>query len=312
MTAKTIRNWLRKALAFVAFFCVPAVLLVVIAQKHEQHQQLRDEIAKLEKRRDDLQLLADRFRDDERAAYGAKRTLWSLLREAREAGDIPNLGGNRIISDHRGTDVLSIYVPRGNHSLEIKAKWGPRTGWLTQPPQDGSAKEPAPEMPTGERSWSVPLRSESGYWLETIARRRAGQLASQADRVNDFVQWMLTSSHPDFKPQREELPIEGFKQSGASWSGSGIVAFPNQIESQKTGQLKAPVASPEGVKLMTTKLLGRWQDEQFEVAFDVRLVSDGPAVVAASDAIRLVVLKRDQLLERDEGDGSYAVRGEDP
>ena len=72
--------------------------------------------------------------------------------------------------------------------------------------------------------------------------------------------------------------------------------------------LKVP--RPPGVTLMRMTLFGvsQEQEQPCEIAFTVRLASDMPACVSATEAQRIIILSRENLLEPYAGGGKYTLR----
>jgi hypothetical protein len=186
-----------------------------------------------------------------------------------------------------------MYVPEGSHTLEISSTWKPGPTPGASPDVDADEAESA-----GEKTWRVPLLPACGYWFKLAADRKGGS-----------IQWELTGNHPDFKTQTETVPLDGFSRQGSSWSGSDVlVLFPNQIERVSTNELKAVAMSRPGVRLMRAAFRGRRHERTYEVRFVVRLLSDGPACVSASDAQRFIVTGKEDLLQPYKGGGKYEIQ----
>ena len=283
---------LRKAIGLGAFLCLAIVLLAAITYVVMIRQSNAHEIAKLESTRDSLQVIADRLETEANQAENGKRVVLSLFRHCRTAKDIPDLQSNRIVARRQSFERLCIYVPEGSHTLEIKSTWKPTST------QDPSTEEDVPaDAGAGKKTWNLPLLPACGYCLKLSADRKGGP-----------IQWELTSNHPEFKTQTGTVPLDGFSHRGSSWSGSeDVVQFPNQIERLSIGELKTTAKPRLGINLMNTTLRGPRDDQQYEVSLTVRLLSDGPACVSASEAQRIIILGQENLLLPYEGGGKYDI-----
>lgn len=132
-----------------------------------------------------------------------------------------------------------------------------------------------------------------------------------SNRAGGPVRWELSGNHPGFKTQTETIPVDEFSQRGSSWSGTDVVRFPNQIEWSSIGELESAASAPPGVKLMEAALNGVCGEQPYEIAVDVRLFSEAPVYVSASDAQRIIILDRADLLQPYAGGGKYAIRAPD-
>ena len=187
-----------------------------------------------------------------------------------------------------------MYLPDGRHTLEIQSEWGPASR---------KQKFASGEIPgaAGVKTWHVPLLPCSGYWLTL-----------RADRSEEPIQWELTSNHSSFERKQETLPLEGFQYRGSSYSVDSTVQFPNQVKAFLAKDLEQASRTLEGVRLMSTTFNGSVGDENYAVKTTVRLRSEGPACISASDALRAFILKSDEYLLPYEGDGKYVIRRAQP
>jgi hypothetical protein len=281
-----------KVIGLAAFLGVTAVLLALVAHFTLNRRSTGREIASLESTRDRLQEMAERLTAEGEQAERDKRIVLDLLRNCRVAEDIPNLQCNRIVARHLGLEKLCVYVPKGSHSLEISSTWRPRGMQDPSTEVDGRAVAGA-----GEKTWNVPLFPASGYYLTFASDRKGGP-----------IHWELKSNHPEFKTQAEAVPVDGFSHQGSSWSGSDVVQFPNQIERFSTDELEAKAKARSGVNLMNATLYGSRLDQQYEVVLNVRILSVGPACVSATEAQRVIILRREDLLLPYQGGGKYEIR----
>lgn len=137
----------------------------------------------------------------------------------------------------------------------------------------------------------------SGYRLTVISERKSGP-----------VRWELTSNHSKFEPHTQAIPLDKFSHLGGRWAVTDVIQFPNQIDRFAVGRLKIAPQSPPGVNLMDAKLRGSRDGLQYEITFTVRLLSDGPVCVSATDAQRLIILGRKDLLLPYKGGGKYDLK----
>lgn len=288
----TRRRRLASAFGLALFLTAALFLLATIAFLTVHRRTTQQRVASLESKRNSLQEIVDRREAQRKQADNDKRILQRLLMQCRAAVDIPDLQGNRVVAHHQGVENLRIYVPAGSHTLEISTSWKPSAA-----PNATAEAEADESAPVGEKTWTVPLRSASGYWLELDSDRQGGP-----------IQWELTSNHPEFQTQHDTVPLDAFSHRGSSWSGSSVVCFPNQIEYFTKPQLESAGESPLGVLLSQATLRGARHEQPYEVAFDVRFLSEGPACISASEASRAFILGLDDRLLPYEGGGKYEIR----
>lgn len=289
---------LRRALGFVVFFVVAAALLAATAHFASLHRATAREVTSLQEKRDHLQKIAHRLQTERDQAESDERVIMEVLRHCRTAEDIPDFQSKLVVSQHHGIEKLCLYVPEGSHTLEISSSWKPAGS------PNEAAEEAADEAhPSGEKTWNIPLLGASGYRLS---------VASERNGKSGPVRWELTSNHSDFETRTETIPLDGFSHRGGSYSVTDVIQFPNQVDRLSIGSLKAAPASPPGLHLMDAKLRGLRDDQQYQITFAVRLLSDGPACVSASDAQRLIILGREDLLLPYEGGGKYELRPPSP
>jgi hypothetical protein len=285
----TGRSKLVRKLSTAVFFGIAALLVVLAACFTMSFRAAAREATSLESRRDELQAIADRLEERRGQAEIDQRIVMNLLALCRSAEDIPDLRGNRVAAQQQGLEKVCFYAPAGTHTLVVSYKWKP------QP----TSTEKAADANTGEQSWSVPLLPESGYFLTLTSDRKGGPVG-----------WELTGNHPRFETRAETALIKGFSQRGSSWSGSGLLLFPNQIERFTASELDAKRADPPGLRLLSGKLNGVCQEQSVEIAIEVHLKSSEPACISASEAQRIIVLGRDTLLEPYTGGGKYTLRSD--
>lgn len=286
----TGRSQFARKFRLAAFFGIAALLVVLAVRFTLSFRAAAREAASLETRRDELQTIADRLEQGRRQAELDRRIVTSLLGLCRSEEDIPDLQGNRVAGQAQDLEQLRFYAPTGTHTLEVSYKWKSKTASTATPEKPADAE-------AGEQDWSVPLLPEAGYFLTLTSDRNGGPVG-----------WKLTSNHAEFEMRTETAPIEGFSQRGSSWSGLDVLLFPNQIDRFTTSELDAKRAAPPGLRLLSGKLDGVCQGEPFEIAIEAYLKSSGPACVSASEAQRIVILNRGDVLRPYTGGGKYALR----
>lgn len=289
----------RRAVGLAVFLCAAAVLLGLVAYLAWMRRSTVDEITRRERTRDKLRVIADRLATESTQAESDKRVVLNMLRQCRAAEDIPDLRTKRIFAQHQGYGKMCMVVPEGSHVLEISWTWKPRPT-----PEDVADVDAGSDAsgPAGEETWNVPLLPASGYFLEAAGDRKGGP-----------IHWELTSNHPEFEPQAERVPFAGFSHRGSSWSTTDVALFPNQIAPFSIARVKAAATSrPAGVSLMETSLNGPRDGIQYVVTFSVRLLSDGPACISASDARSVIILGHGDLLLPYKSDGKYEIRVSNP
>lgn len=287
-------NRLRRMIGLAMFLSIAIALLALVGYVAKHRQSLQRELSSHVETRDRLQVIVDQLTNAESQAASDKRVVTNLLRHCRAAEDIPDLQSDRIVAMQKDLDTLCIYIPDGAHTLEIQCEWGP-----SSTKQSFTAEKIL--EPVGEKTWHVSLLPSAGYWLKL-----------RADRKGEPIQWDLTSNHPEFERQQETLPLEGFQYRGASYSFSRVIQFPNQVNAVLAQDLEAVSSRVEGVSLMNTTFRGPIGDEPYTVEVAVRLSSEGPACLSASDAIRAFVLQTNEYLLPYEGGGKYVIKTTQP
>ena len=282
---------LRRALALTVFLCVAAILITLIVYFAMLRRSASRDLAELQGIRQDLQVIVDRIDWTTNQASADKRVVWNMLRQCRAAEDIPALQSDRVFSDHSNTDRVVMYIPAGDHDLEISASWLPSN--TKNPSTTAETKEPGL---SGEKLWKIPVTGSGGYLLRLSTEHTGGA-----------IEWELTANHPDFRTQNGAVPLEDFQHSGASWSSKRVGEFPNQISPGWFLWSAEKIPKP-GVELFAVKLFGSQLEQDYEVRIDVRLTSHTPPCVTAADAQRLIIMKRSDVLMPYQGFGRYEVR----
>ncbi len=267
------RQQRRVTFGWVMFFVTMFACVVVIVYAASIRSIMHAKIVGLESTRDELQSKADAIAFQTRHIESLRRDTERVLRLCRTAEDIPDLGGNRIVVEHAGIQTVRLYVPAGSHTLQIASQWKPRTpGTL---PFASPIADLAAATDVQRKTWTVALLPASGYFLTTTTSRNGGA-----------IQWELTSNHPDFETQRGELPVVRFMHGGSSYHGSGIVAYPNQLQHFRDLEASVKANIPAGVDICRSTMSGPIDEVDHQFWFAVRVVSDGPWSMAASDVRR--------------------------
>lgn len=286
-----------------ALFCVGCLLfvgLMFLAWHYaEKRREFREEIAVLEQELSSLQELQKRLVDAERNAASDRQVITDCLRMCRSASDIPDLNCNRVLASANGFQDLCFYVPEGQHSFVIDARWK-------------ANGKPDTDTPENRKTWRIPLLPNSGYWMKI-----------HTDRDEVPIEWNLTSNHPEFQTQRESLPIDSFSGGGREQRSNKVVQYPNQLEEvyaaiKKITNLPAPGIDVFNLTLTGDSIIavdehnledhatGNKKRVPIEIEFKIQIESEGPLVVAASDANVFHILQsREQL--KYAGQGKYAI-----
>lgn len=292
MSEPTRRRKRRPRIATAILLAAIAFLVAAYAFVSADHSSLRDQLVEARAETDRLQTIADQIKSRAEQLGENLRIAQDVLRICRTPEDLPDLGGERIISimysdSHFG---LNFYVPDGKHTLEIISRWRPAV--------DKSAVKPDEiEQWTGAKTWRVPLAPASGYILKLDDDRRDDSRPAK---------WYLTGNSRDFESQSAVLPLVDFKPRGWSWSSHRTFAFPNQVPDRYVRH-RLP-NNPPGVTIMDVTLRGPHGEEQYEVHFSVRVCSEGPLTVPASAALGYFYQGKHHELSPYRGNGRYDVR----
>ncbi len=185
---------LRRAAALTVFLCVAAILITLIVHFAMLRRSASRDLAELQGMRQDLQVMVDRIDWTTNQASADKRVVWNMLRQCREAEDIPDLQNDRIFSDHSNTDRVVMYVPAGDHDLEISAFWLP----LNRKNPSTTTETKEPEL-SGEKLWKIPIKGSGGYLLQLSTEPTGGA-----------IEWELTGNHPRFSYAKRRCPVGKF------------------------------------------------------------------------------------------------------
>ena len=296
------RRWqLRRVINVAMPVCVGVVLLVLAVRYHGAQRTAPREIATVTTRRDELRALDDRLQADEKQAEADRRVIDDVLRNCRDADDIPDFGGPRIVFYSDSLKKLCLYVPEGDHTLEISCTWqpSPTVGPMANVVADDGVEQKdanAEAGPSDKETWKVPLLPASGYWL-----------AFTTDRPGEPIQWVLTGNHPDFETQTKTVSLDGASYRHLTWRGWKVeLRFPNEINRWKSiAAFEAAATSPPGVSLMSATVRSPRGEGQYDVTIAARLLSETPACVSASTALYIIAQRREDLLLPYEGGGKY-------
>jgi hypothetical protein len=267
------------------------MLITLIVHFAMLRRSASQNLAELKATREDLQVLVDRIDWTTNQASEDKRLVWNMLRQCREVEDIPDLQNEHIFSDHSNAEQAVMYLPAGDHDLEISAVWSP-----AQTPKLATTETNKPEL-SGEKRWKIPISGSGGYLLQLKTAHQGGP-----------IEWKLTGNHPDFRTQTGAVPLPEFRHGGASWSSSRVAEFPNQVSPDWFMKPAGITVKPASVQLFAVKLFGSQLEQEYEVSIEVRLKSHAPACITAADAQRLIITKRQHVLLPYRGGGRYEVR----
>ncbi|MGC6441873.1 MAG: hypothetical protein ACON4H_04355 [Rubripirellula sp.] len=216
----------------------------------------------------------------------------------RDADDIPDFNSSRIIRDCRADETLW-YTPAGHHRLEIAISKvlraptdpNPETGPITK-----LGQLPPPSAET-LNVWTVPLVGDAGYHFKVILHSDQRQL-----------KWNLSSnsqnstSRSELIQNRESNKLAPFPFANCCLDVQPVI-IPNEIPvakylrlndgrstEEKLAELRKLLETPSGVPLYAKRFISPQvtngkQEATYVVA---RLVSDGPAQIAPSDAKKLI------------------------
>lgn len=233
----------------------------------------------------------------QRATWHYEDAIRDFLKGWRDADDIPDFNSSRIITDYR-TDGSLWHAPSGDHRLEITISKD-STGF--KDPITGTMPPPGPLPPPSAETvkvWTVPLVGGAGYHFRVILHSNRRQLT-----------WNLSSNSPNFSPRTELIQSREANKLETlpyfSWIGARFqtLTIPNEIseasdlrlndgksEEEMLAELKKLLETPSGVILYIRRFIApKVANGKDEVTYVVaRLVSDGPARIAPSDAKKLI------------------------
>jgi hypothetical protein len=157
----------------------------------------------------------------------------------------------------------------------------------------------------------VSLRGDTGYLFEVIFDREAQQL-----------RWELSANDPEFGSRRETVLMGDFERAtGGVHIHQSPMFYPNQAlrnemplypsvrGSNLITELEKSAESPLPMGLFRD----RWESKTgnaaaAEIRIDVKLISEGPTQVAATDAVDIIRRGRSDVLMPYEGGGKYELR----
>ncbi len=287
-------NRMRTAIGLAAFILPAAILVAIIATLASMRAGMRSEIALQKANRDKVQSETHQIRDDALQLQKDRAKILDVLKQCRAADDVPALGGQRIAAAHRGLEHVVLYVPEGSHTLEISTAWQE-----DRPAASNKADQEAHESDspsTGDHTWQFPLQPSSGYLLKT-----------KSDRSKHSILWQLTGSHPEFEAKQATLPLEEFRHVGSSWSGSGIVTFPNPVLNPRSLLLSNSSVATAGVTICQGTMTGLVGEVSYKVTITIKVLTDGPPNISASAAQRAMKSGLESHLLRYCGDGRYEI-----
>jgi hypothetical protein len=272
------------SLKSVVFFVLAATLLIAVIGVELSKRQLRVSIETLDEKRLALEAEKQRRQDRVDRAGVDRQTLKEVLRACQNAAELPNFGGERIISVDVSGEQVAMWLPEGDFRLAIEAKW------------TASDEKQAANVVPGSYSKQIELAGGRGY-----------QFALWHSRKDPGVmRWRLESNDEAFAKRQEELPLPKFRQIVVSWSPRDHVLFPNQVGSRERLKLRKDNWTPAPLVLANWNRYGEGDEAELKLNVVVNLYSEADPVVAA-DTIDLgyIKMRYDELEYL--GDGRYAV-----
>ena len=288
-------------LSTVGFFCALVTLIAGLGWTIVMRRSLTSSIDKLHQELVPLKVLSSQRQAGTEQSNRDRIVLMNVLGHCRNVADVPDLGGSRIVAKQLNGEAIAFYVPDGQHTLSIKLSWETTD---SRQAQDGRAEQETAEPDskseaagTGEQSWSIPLIARRGYFLAMIVdSHREGPIG-----------WELTSNDQEFAAKKELLQLPTFRGTGASWSHYQVAGFPNEIDLHAIISKNAPSDPQLATRIGKWTKFGRVGNANLKVQYEVALSSDNPAVVSATNAETLLVLRKWDRITTYLGDGRYGI-----
>lgn len=204
----------------------------------------------------------------------ARQPVLSVLRQCAKASDIPSLRGKYIVSVGNLEEQLVLYVPDGQHELEIECTRS-----------DGDAN-------SEKRSWRVPLVAESGYLFRLNVRTK-----------DQPPSWEITSNDTAFRTQTETIFREPFWQSASSSTVNPYFQLPNQTD---------PTAAfiprdPPALKLLDKSFQDSTKGKESTLTFTVHLRSKNDPHCTWKERWKISTPAQEQRVMAYRGDGAYTL-----
>lgn len=231
----------------------------------EELAQSVETLRKLKGKQADLEAKKKQFREQREQERRDKDVVGELLALCRSAEDIPSFQSDQVIVG-RHYRRMRLYVPAGKHRLEISTinvdQKHTFLRWYSHN-YDGES----------EQTWSISVPGNSRYMLELIGD-------------NALEGWKLTGSDPAFEPRQEAVS----STFDGVMSSTGVsVFYPNQRPSDARGlSLQDAASHPPPLRLFRTGDFKVNGDTQKEFFIAVKLYSEGPATIQATDAIGVI------------------------
>jgi hypothetical protein len=290
----------RDSFVFGVLICITVALIVLSIRITKRTRVLSQKVARSEQRLRELLSMETDLREQ---PVQDRNAVDDFLQYCRSAEDIPDFESEHVIY-REDFNRLLCYVPAGKHQLEISVY---RLLKPTGPPQN----QPVANKPKKEKRWMVSLRGDTGYLFKVTSNVEAHLLS-----------WELSANHPEFESRKEIVATGDFEHVSQGFSiQQSPMFYPNQAQDSEM-HLRASVY---GTNLITeweksaatpppVALFGdRWKSKTgnsagAEIRIAVKLVSEGPTQVAASDAVKIIGLQRLDLLMPYKGGGKWELR----
>lgn len=287
----------------VLFFCSLVTLLAGHGWTFATRRSLHARVEELQHEHLGLKRTAAQWKAERSQAECDKDFVLKIFRHCRSGEDIPQLGGDRIVSNLIDSNSIAFYVPRGGHKLVINASWEP----LPATASSGVSidEPPAAALPAaidvalvGKQSWTIDLIGEGGYFFAV----------PENFRKQVKLKWDLSSNAAEFETQSQSLPLPLLGTKGTSWRRFRIAEFPNQANFQSlfNRSTNAIVPQPLGIGKWTNHV--QIDQAEWRVRFEMEIVSDSPSVISASTVESLLRFNRPRRwISGYLGGGRYSV-----
>jgi hypothetical protein len=196
-------------------------------------------------------------------AYYDEEYLKNVIARCRDASDVPQFNGSRIIGWARGTEHAAFYVPDGNHSLSVTATWQPMEF-------DSTADDETKDATARQKTWDIPLQPSSGYCLND-AKSDAAQPLS----------WRLTGNHEQFTTATGTVPLPLLAATALPENPNYVFTFPNQYKPQYPNRSPA-----DGTEICEWGYEATTDAERWKITLRVAVISDSPRAILASHVDR--------------------------
>jgi hypothetical protein len=286
----------------VVFFCTLVMLLAGLGWTIATRRTLNKGVRQLRSEHLRLSESSNKWKEAASESSADTEVLMRVFRHCRSADDIPNLGGDRIVSNLIDSKSVVFYVPGGSHELLVTTSWEAVNSIL--PRRAGTADESAVQKSetdpslAGNKSWTVPLLGDHGYFFTVVG----------ASRKETRIGWELSSNAAGFETRVESLPFPALRTTGSSWSSFRIVRFPNEVALNTLIKDRGATSPAVPLRIGRWTKSGRIEKTNIKISFELSLTSDCPPVISATIAETLLILRKDDMISRYLGGGRYETR----